>query len=74
MVSEASDQYPAMPGSYYLFVEDADETLRRAVEHGATVEMEVMNMSYGDRQGGVKDAHGNYWWISQRLVHAPYSV
>ena len=30
-------------------------------------------MPYGDRQGGVRDAHGNVWWISQRLVDAPYS-
>jgi hypothetical protein len=27
----------------------------------------------GDRQGGVKDRHGNIWWISQRTVHEPYS-
>ena len=26
----------------------------------------------GDRQGGVRDLHGNLWWISQRLVEAPY--
>ena len=29
-------------------------------------------MPYGDRQGGVRDAHGNLWWISQRLVEEPY--
>jgi PhnB protein len=26
---------------------------------------------YGDRLGGVRDAQGNLWWISQRLVEAP---
>ncbi len=29
--------------------------------------------SYGDRQGGVRDAWGNIWWISQRLVDGPYT-
>ena len=32
MVSEASPAYPPMPGSYYLYVEDADESLQRIVE------------------------------------------
>jgi PhnB protein len=74
MVSESSAQYPAMPASYYLYVEDAAGTMRKAVAAGATAVMEVADMPYGDRQGGVRDAHGNLWWISQRLVEAPYSA
>jgi PhnB protein len=35
--------------------------------------MEVADMPYGDRQGGVEDPSGNIWWISQRLVEEPYS-
>lgn len=72
MASEASPAYPAMASSYYLYVADADASMRRALEHGATLEMEVADMPYGDRQGGVRDPHGNLWWISQRLVEAPY--
>ncbi len=74
MVSEASAQYPAMAASYYLYVEDADASMQRALDHGATLEMPVADMPYGDRQGGVKDRHGNLWWISQRMVHAPYTA
>lgn len=73
MVSEASAQYPAMAASYYLYVADADASMQRALDHGATLEMPVADMPYGDRQGGVKDRHGNLWWISQRTVHAPYT-
>lgn len=72
MVSEASLAYPAMSSSYYLYVADAQATMRSALAHGASLEMEVADMPYGDRQGGVRDAHGNLWWISQRTVHAPY--
>ena len=74
MVSEASDRYPPMAAAFYLYVEDADTAMAQAIASGATLEMRVDDMPYGDRQGGVKDAHGNIWWISQRLVHAPYSA
>jgi PhnB protein len=72
MVSEASAAFPAMPASYYLYVENADESMTRARKAGATEVMAVADMPYGDRQGGVRDRHGNLWWISQRLVAGPY--
>lgn len=72
--SEANDRYPPMPGSYYLYVEDADKSMARALDAGGVLEMEVADMPYGDRQGGIKDSHGNIWWISQRMVQAPYST
>ena len=73
MVSEASDGYPPMAAAYYLYVEDAAAAMRRALAHGAALEMEVADMPYGDRQGGVRDQWGNIWWISQRLTEAPYT-
>jgi PhnB protein len=72
MASEASPQYPSMPAAFYLYVEDAHASVQRALAHGAPLEMAVADMSYGDRQGGVRDVHGNLWWISQRLVEEPY--
>jgi PhnB protein len=72
MVSEASDRYPPMCGSFYLYVEDADFSMARAIAHGAALEMSVADMPYGDRQGGVRDPWGNIWWVSQRIVEQPY--
>jgi PhnB protein len=72
MVSEASAQYPAMPASYYLYVENADEAMVRAVKAGAVAIVAVSDMPYGDRQGGVRDKHENIWWLSQRLNPGPY--
>ena len=72
MVSEASVDYPAMPASYYLYVDNANAAMAQAVAAGATSIMAVADMPYGDRQGGVRDPHGNIWWISQRLTNAPY--
>lgn len=73
MVSEATSTYKPMVAAYYLYVEDAHAAMARALKHGATIEMEVGDMPYGDRQGGVKDPRGNIWWISQRTVEEPYS-
>lgn len=72
MVSEASPDFPAMAGSYYLYVDDADAAMARATAAGATPIMPVADMPYGDRQGGVRDGWGNLWWLSQRLIDGPY--
>jgi PhnB protein len=74
MVGEASAPYPAVSGHFYLYVEDAHASVKRALDCGASLERAVADMPYGDRQGGVRDATGNIWWISQRLVEEPYSV
>lgn len=74
MVSEATPKYPGMCGAYYLYVDNADASMARAIAHGAVLEMAVQSMPYGDRQGGVRDSHGNIWWISERIVHAPYTA
>ena len=72
MVSEAPEQYKAMRSAYYLYVESADAAMHRAMANGAVLEMEVSDMPYGDRQGGVVDPAGNVWWLSQRLEQGPY--
>lgn len=73
MVSEATERYPAMAATFYLYVSDAHAAMKRALECGASLEMEVGDMPYGDRQGGIRDKHGNIWWISQRTVEEPYT-
>ncbi len=73
MVSEATEHYPPMASAFYVYVEDAHAAMQQALAHGAIQVMAVVDMPYGDRQGGVRDAHGNLWWISQRLMHEPYT-
>ena len=74
MASDATPAFPAMASSFYIYVENADTTMARAIAAGGTKIMDVDNMSYGDRQGGIRDPFGNLWWISQRLVDEPYSA
>lgn len=72
MISEASAAFPATRASYYLYVDDADAAMARALKAGAESIMDVADMPYDDRQGGVRDPAGNIWWVSQRLTDAPY--
>ncbi|SUS05100.1 PhnB protein [Candidatus Defluviicoccus seviourii] len=72
MISEASEQFPATRAAHYLYVADADEAMAKAVQAGAEKIMDVGDMPYGDRQGGVRDPAGNIWWVSQRLTDEPY--
>ncbi len=73
MISESSDHYPAMTTAFYVYMADADAAMAKAIECGATLELEAMDMPYGDRQGGVRDPAGNIWWIATRLVHQYYA-
>lgn len=41
-----------------------DKTHRRAVENGALVLHEPMEMDYGERASAVMDAAGNHWYIA----------
>ena len=72
MISQADDRYHARPAAFYIYVADADASMASALAAGATLEMEVMDTSYDDRQGGVVDPFGNIWWVSQRLIDEPY--
>lgn len=72
MVSETNKQLGPMKSTYYIYVEDADAAMARAVNAGGVQRGKVAEMPYGDRQGGVIDPAGNIWWISQRLSAGPY--
>ena len=72
MLSEARGRFPVSQVSLFLYVHDADAARHQALDAGATLEMEVADMDYGDRQGGVRDPRGIVWWISQRLVKGGY--
>ncbi len=67
MLAEATDPWKPMPTAIYLYVPDTDSTYRRAVAAGATSIMEPADMFYGDRNAGVQDTSGNYWWIATHV-------
>lgn len=64
MIGEARDGSAPMPTMLHIYVPDADAVYRQAIDAGATSFMEPADQAYGDRGGGVRDDHGNIWWIA----------
>jgi PhnB protein len=67
MAFDATEEWPDTPGFFRLYVEDADEVHRRALEAVATSVTEVTHLFWGDRVGRVRDSYGNLWWIQARV-------
>lgn len=72
MISQAREQFLNMRAAFYLYVDNVEEIHKRAIKYGAKVEFEPADMDYNDRQSGIVDPSGNYWWISKRLVNKGY--
>jgi PhnB protein len=51
----------------YIYVEDANDTYRRALKAGASSLEEPTDLPYGDRRAMVRDPWGNTWQIATRL-------
>ena len=47
----------------HIYIEDVDSAFDRAVQAGATVEMPVADMFWGDRYGKLRDPFGHKWSI-----------
>jgi PhnB protein len=53
--------------SVFMYVEDVDAVVKRAVDQGATVTMEVADQFWGDRFGSVTDPFGHSWSIATHV-------
>lgn len=67
MIGQARSEWPARTASLYVYVEDTDATYARALRAGAKSIMEPSDQFYGDRNAGVEDEAGNYWWIATHV-------
>ena len=57
--------------SVMMYVEDVDAFVKRAVDAGATIEMEVADQFWGDRFGSVQDPFGHVWSIATHVEDVP---
>jgi PhnB protein len=71
MFSQATERHGAMPSTLYLYVRDTDVAYRAALAAGATSVMEPANQFYGDRNAGVKDSNGNFWYFGTHVEDVP---
>lgn len=72
MISQARGEFENMRTAFYLFVDNVDTVYKNAMEQGAKESFPPNDMDYEDRQGGIIDPAGNYWYISKRLVEKGY--
>ena len=54
-------------GSIFMYVEDVDAVVQKAVDAGATVTMEVEDQFWGDRFGSITDPFGHNWSIATHV-------
>jgi PhnB protein len=55
------------PVVIYVYVEDVDKTVERAIANGAKVLFPVENQFWGDRIGWIMDLSGHVWTIATRI-------
>ncbi|HST16439.1 MAG TPA: VOC family protein [Gaiellaceae bacterium] len=61
----------ATTAGVFLYVEDVDAVVHKAVDAGATVTMEVADQFWGDRFGSIKDPFGHIWSIATHVEDVP---
>ncbi len=66
MFTDASAEWKEQTANLFVFVDNADETYQKALNHGAVSLMGLTDQHYG-RTCGVTDPFGNVWWITSTL-------
>src|ERR1700730_17726691 len=70
-VPTLADRAPQPDGSspvvIFVYVEDVDTVIERAVAGGARILIPVKNQFWGDRSGRIVDPSGHVWTISTRI-------
>lgn len=55
------------PVIIFLYVEDVDKTVERAISNGAVVILQPQNQFWGDRIASIMDPSGHVWTIATRI-------
>jgi PhnB protein len=55
----------------WIYSEDVDAALQRAVDAGATMTNEPQDMFWGDRFGSVTDPFGHVWQVATHIEDVP---
>lgn len=51
----------------YLYVDDVDAFVKKAVANGAKLTMEVKDQFWGDRSGSLEDPFGHQWYVASHV-------
>lgn len=67
MNARSPQSFGGTPVSFYLYVEDADASFKRATDAGGTPTMPVADTFWGDRFGVVTDPYGHSWGFATHI-------
>jgi uncharacterized glyoxalase superfamily protein PhnB len=63
MFADTTNKFKTSNAGLFIYVANADESYKKAIDEGATTVMELSDQDYG-RTCGVSDPFGNTWWIT----------
>ncbi len=63
MFADATDKYKTGPAGLFIYVDNADETFKKAMVAGASTITKLSDQPYGG-SGGIADPFGNTRWIT----------
>ncbi|HUP47692.1 MAG TPA: VOC family protein [Thermoanaerobaculia bacterium] len=70
-MGDSGGRWEPLAAPLHAWVDDVDETYRRAIAAGATPLYEPVDQPYGDREAGVVDRLGIEWFLATRLEGGP---
>ena len=63
MIADVTEDFGVANANLFVYVENAGETLKTALNNGATTVNELAEQDYG-QSAGFKDPFGNVWWLT----------
>jgi PhnB protein len=67
LTSRAPKSDGSSPVVIFVYVEDVDQTVERAIASGAKVLVPVQNQFWGDRIASIMDPSGHVWTVATRI-------
>jgi PhnB protein len=64
---KSPNELGGISAAIFMYVDDVDAAVQRAVDAGATITQAVEDMFWGDRYGKVRDPFGHEWSIATRV-------
>lgn len=71
LASEAPKTDGSSPVVVYIYLEDVDTVIERAVAAGARILTPLADQFWGDRMGRIVDPSGHMWNVASRLKENP---
>ena len=67
MTNRAPKEDGSSPVILFVYVENVDETVQRAIDNGARILMPLKNQFWGDRTAWIMDPCAHVWTVSSRI-------